>query len=135
LIYFREHLLKNFARTVRTKAAETEMRIALQAAALAYEPKSYEGEVLLLLASERPPHVDFLPGWQAVVSRNLHAQYVEGHHRDFLEGKNARSVADAIVSHLMSATEEKLVSCCADTRRQRPHEQKANPREFRLDEH
>ena len=41
----------------------------IEAAALAYQPEKYEGKVLLLLASDRPPHVNFLPGWQAVVPR------------------------------------------------------------------
>jgi hypothetical protein len=91
------------------------MRVALQAAALAYRPEKYEGEVLLLLASERPPHVNFLPGWQAVVPRSLHAQYVDGHHRDLLAGEIARTVAGSIVSHLTFAADHDFRSCCANT--------------------
>jgi thioesterase domain-containing protein len=91
------------------------MRVALQAAALAYQPEKYEGKVLLILASERPPHVNFLAGWQEVVPHGLCTQYVEGHHRDLLKGESVRSVADAIVSYLTSATGDSSSSFCADT--------------------
>jgi hypothetical protein len=106
-LYLSEHVLKGFARTLRTKSTRSEVSVAQEmseAAMFAYRPEKYEGEVLLLLASERPPHVDYVPGWQAVVPRNLHIQYVNAHHRDLLKGEHVRSVADAIVSHLDSAT-------------------------------
>jgi thioesterase domain-containing protein len=85
----------------------------LNAAVLAYQPEKYEGKLLLLLASEHPPHLNLLPGWQAVVPRNLYPQYVDGHHRDLLKAPNVRRVADAIVSHLISVTDEKSSSCSA----------------------
>ena len=81
------------------------MGVALKAAARADRPEKYEGEVLLLLASERPPHVDYLPGWQTVVTGGLHTQYVKGHHRDFLNVTALRSVLDAIVTHHTSANQ------------------------------
>ncbi|MGD0965467.1 MAG: thioesterase domain-containing protein, partial [Candidatus Acidiferrales bacterium] len=115
LVYLGERLRKRFA---RTRSARTEMRVAQEmseAAAFAYQPERYEGKVLLLLASERPPHVNFLPGWQAVVPRNLHTQYLDGHHRDLLKAENVPSIGHAIVSHLMPATYEKSLSCCANT--------------------
>ena len=104
LVYLREHLHKRFARTVGTRSDRTEITVAkemLNAAVLAYQPKRYEGKLLLLLASEHPPHLDLLPGWRAVVPRNLHPQYVDGHHRDLLKAPNVRGVAEAIVSHLI----------------------------------
>ena len=94
LFHFRQHLIKRPA-----------MKVALQAAALGYKPKKYEGKVLLLLASERAPHADFLPGWQAVVPHNLHTQYVDGHRSDLL-GKNVHTVANAITSHLPKMDED-----------------------------
>lgn len=98
LVYLHQHLHKRFVRT--SQSARTEIRVAmLNAAVLAYQPEKYEGKVLLLLASDRPPHVNLLPGWRAVV-RNLHTHYVDGHHRDLLDTRNVRNVADAIVSHL-----------------------------------
>jgi thioesterase domain-containing protein len=78
----------------------------IEAAASAYQPEKYDGKVLLLLASDRPPHVNFLPGWQSVVPRNLHTQYVHGHHSELTEAPNVQSVADAIVSHLMSTSDD-----------------------------
>jgi hypothetical protein len=91
--YFCEALVDRFE---KSKSAESDM---LQAAALAYRPPKFEGKVLLILASERPPHVDYLPGWQTVVAGDLQTQYVEGHHRDFPNETVLRSVADAIVFH------------------------------------
>jgi thioesterase domain-containing protein len=103
LIYLRNRLRNRFARMVRRRSARTEMRIAqdmIEAAILAYRPKKYEGRALLLLASDHPPHMNILPGWRALVPRNLHAQYVDGYHRNLLDTRNVRTVADAIVSHL-----------------------------------
>jgi hypothetical protein len=103
---------------VRTKSAGAEVTVAqekCEAAALAYQPETYEGKVLLLLASERPPHVNILPRWQAVLPRDLHTQYLDGRHSDLLKAENVRSVADAIVSCLIHATDDKSLYCCADT--------------------
>jgi thioesterase domain-containing protein/acyl carrier protein len=103
LLYLREHLLKWFGRNLRIRTSRTEMSVAqemIEAAALRHQPERYDGKVLLLLASERPPHVNFLPGWQAVVPHELYTQYLDGHHRDLLKGENLRHVAKAIVSHI-----------------------------------
>jgi thioesterase domain-containing protein/aryl carrier-like protein len=103
-LYFRGHIVKYFERVFRTKSYVTETRIGqktIEAAAVKYQPKRYDGKVLLLLASERPPHNNFLPGWQAVVPDSLHTHYVNAHHRDLLKGENARGVANAIASHLV----------------------------------
>jgi amino acid adenylation domain-containing protein len=109
-LYFRGHVVKHFERVFRTKAHEKETRIGqktIEAAAVRYQPKPYYGKVLLLLASERPPHVNFLPGWQAVVPTSLHTHYVNAHHRDLLKGPNARGVAEAIALHLAAEGGEK----------------------------
>jgi hypothetical protein len=101
LVYLRERLHKHLTRT--SKAVRSEIRVAremIHAAVLAYRPQRYEGKVLLLLASERPPHLNLLPGWLAVVPGNLHTQYVDAHRRNLLDPENAQTVADAIVSHL-----------------------------------
>ena len=105
LDYLREHVARYSARALRTKSTRTDQGIAqrtIELAALKYDPKEYDGKVLLLLASERPPHVNRLAGWQAVVPRELHALYVDSHHRDLLKAENVRKVADAIVSHMSS---------------------------------
>ena len=77
--------------------------------------KMYDGKVLLILASEHPPHVNLLPGWQDVVPHNLTAQYVDGHHRDLLKDRSVPRVTDLIVSHLTSANPGNSASFCADT--------------------
>jgi amino acid adenylation domain-containing protein len=102
LFHLREHIIERPA-----------IKVALEAAAFAYKPERYDGKVLLVLASEHPPHKNFLPGWQAVVSRNLHAQYVEGHRNDLLV-KNVRTVADAIIFHHGSALGGESAACRLD---------------------
>jgi amino acid adenylation domain-containing protein len=117
LTYLREHLLKGVARTLKTKSERTEMRVAqemVRSAVLSYEPKRYDGTVLLLLASERAPHLNILPGWQAVVPCSLHTQYVNGHRRDLLSTPNVHSVANAIFSHLTSTSDDKSLCCRVD---------------------
>ena len=120
LNYLTDHVLKYSARILRTKSTRTETGIAqrtIELAALKYHPRQYDGKVLLLLASERPPYVNRLLEWKAVVPRNLHAQYVDAHHRDLLKAENVRIVADAIVSQLRVATGDKSISHPADTPR------------------
>jgi thioesterase domain-containing protein/acyl carrier protein len=118
-LYFREHLLRRLPRSIKSNLVRTERSIAqemIETAAFEYEPKAYQGKVLLLLASERPPHVNRLPGWQAVVPDNLHTQYVEGHHRDLLKAPYVEGIADAIIYHLNSSSAEGLESRIIDKR-------------------
>ena len=113
LMYLGGHIVKYFERIFKTKSYVTETRIgqkAIEAAAVKYQPKIYDGKVLLLLASERPPHKDFLPGWQAVVPNRLHTQYINAHHRDLLKGENASGVADVITSNLKSENPEQTAA-------------------------
>ncbi len=117
LTYVGQHIAKRFRRAVTPRSLKTETAVAqelIEAAAFAYEPQKYDGKVLLMLASERPPHVDILPGWQAVVPQ-LHTEIVTAHHRDLLQAENARAVAEAIISNLICATHEGCLSCSADT--------------------
>jgi thioesterase domain-containing protein/aryl carrier-like protein len=107
LDYMFEHLGKYFSRVFKPKFAKNETTLTqelIESAALHYEPQKYDGKVLLVLASERPPHSDILPGWQAVVS-NLHTEVLNVHHRDLFKPNNATRVADAIVAQLASANE------------------------------
>ena len=105
------YLRERFAGAERIESAENPV---LQAAALAYKPEKYQGKVLLILASERPPHVNFLPGWQKVVPDNLYTHYVGAHHRDFRKEKVLRSVAEVIVPHLPSITHDRPFSFGVD---------------------
>ena len=118
LVKLREHVLKRFPLSVRAKFVRTETKAAqemIEAAAFAYHPEKYDGKVLLLLASDRPPHANFLPGWQKAIPRNLHAQYIDAHHSELTNAQNARTIADTIISHLTSTTDEKSLSYDADT--------------------
>jgi hypothetical protein len=107
--YVREHLFKYLARSLNLKSTRTERGIAqqmIEAAAFEYRPRRHDGKVLLLLASERAPHVNFLPGWEAVIPANLHTQYVDAHHRELPEHRTPGGVADAIIRQLSLAGEE-----------------------------
>lgn len=104
LDHVREELPRIFAPVARERSAKTEIDRAqelAETAALKYQPREYDGKVLLLLASERPPHVNFLPGWQAVVTGKLHVQYLNAHHRDLQKAENVSIVAKAIAPHLI----------------------------------
>ena len=75
--------------------------------------------MLLVLAadtSDRVPGVNFLPGWQAVIPRSLHIEYVNAKHSDLMNEHNVQSVVDAIMSRLISKTDEKSLSVGFDTR-------------------
>ena len=105
LFNLRKRLTKYLATSEKARVAWTELSKAqglIETAAFAYQPESYHGEVLLLIPSEATSHMNFLPGWQAVIPHGLHATYVDGHHRELMTVQNARSIADEIGSHLIS---------------------------------
>lgn len=112
--YFGEDLRKRFRRSKRAESADSKMHEALRAAALGYRPKEYKGKVVLILASEHPPHMNLLPGWQKVVPDGLYPHYVSGHHRDFRKQEMLRRVADVVVSHHRSATQDRSFSFSLD---------------------
>jgi amino acid adenylation domain-containing protein len=106
LAYFRERLRSGDDQPMGDESYGQEIKMAhdmIASASYAYRPRRYDGRVLLLLAAERPPHVNFLPDWQTVVSSNLLPHFVDSHHRNLLDKQNARAIADAIVSELVSA--------------------------------
>ena len=103
LSYFGEHLLRGLAAMLRVQPTKTELRAAqetMEAAVHTYQPKSYCGNVLLILPSERPCHQNFLPGWQSVLPRNLHILYSDGNHRELLDANNLDRIAERF-SHLL----------------------------------
>jgi thioesterase domain-containing protein len=105
-VKIRKRVLERFTPLLEAVSPRTEVKIAqetIETAASMYQPRQYDGKVLLLLASERPPHLDFLPGWRAVVPSSLHIQYLDGHHEELTRGPSGQRVADAIFSHLVSA--------------------------------
>jgi amino acid adenylation domain-containing protein len=109
LMKLSERLFGYLPRSIKRRLARTPMSAAqqmIETAALVYRPEKYDGRVLLLLASDRPPHVNFLPGWQKVIPTNLHTEYIDGHHNELMKSHIVRSIATAIVSHLSQATED-----------------------------
>jgi len=109
----RDRVLSQLPPPLEAESSKTEVKIAqemLETAAVAYEPKRYDGRVLVILASERPPHLDALPAWQKVIPHTLHTQYFDGHHEDLSKVENARRIAAAIHAHLGSVTEQSLIA-------------------------
>ncbi len=95
-------------------SARTEMRIAqetIETAARSYRTEGYHGPVLLILSSEHAPQRNLLPEWRAVVQRDLHVHYMDGHHRE-LDARNAPTIAAAIV-RLISSAGGRSLSCSA----------------------
>lgn len=74
-------------------------------------PEAQEGKVLLLLASVRPPHVDFLPAWKSLVPRGLDVHYVQGHRLNLTESPAVCSIADQITSNLAQVRGGRPLSC------------------------
>jgi hypothetical protein len=59
----------------------------------------------LLLSANAPSHLDFLPGWRAVVRGKLNVNYVDGHHRDFITQQNVNAIAEIVAENLPAAAE------------------------------
>jgi amino acid adenylation domain-containing protein len=68
--------------------------------ARAYQPPQYDGPVLLVLASDRPPHSDFAAAWKGVAVGEVQVEYIDCHARELLDREFAPKVAEAIVSRL-----------------------------------
>ncbi len=101
----RNRLFPQPAPPAEVQAPKTEVNIAqgmLERAAAMFQPRQYDGRVLVVLADERPPHLDFLPAWQKVIPTNLDAQTLPGHHEDLIYGESAHRVAKVIHTHLGS---------------------------------
>lgn len=104
-----KRLLKYIPFSIRMKFSKGDWDTAheiIERAAFAHYPSRYEGEVLLVLSEHRVPHLDFLPGWQAVVRGNLHTAYVDGHHREFITPQNVGTIAGIISRYLAPADEK-----------------------------
>jgi thioesterase domain-containing protein len=86
-----------------------------EAAASAYRPETYGGEVLLLLASDCAPHVNFLPEWQALVPGKLHIRYVGGHHSDLMKPPYVQNIAAVIASYLESSVQTDFASSTSNS--------------------
>jgi thioesterase domain-containing protein len=72
----------------------------IESAAAGYHAEQYAGDALLVMATEHPPDVDFLPGWKKVFSDDLEVRHLKGHHRDLLVEPAVQTLADVILSRL-----------------------------------
>lgn len=105
---FRKRLIKSIPFSLRLKLLKPDWNTAhemVENAAFVYYPEPYEGEVLLLLSANAPSHLDFLPGWRAVVRGKLNVNYVDGHHRDFITQQNVNAIAEIVAENLPAAAE------------------------------
>ena len=84
-------------------------QLLIETAARHYRPQKYNGRVLLLLASDRSRHVNFLPGWRAVMDDNLHVEHIDAHHDDLVLPPVVNIVANAIVSQVAYTTDRNAV--------------------------
>jgi amino acid adenylation domain-containing protein len=111
LVGWRKSLVNLCRRAIKYSPRSIRPRIAagnnvahrlIESAALDYQAAKYEGKVLLLLAKERDPLFDFLPGWKSVLAGDLSVFYVQGRHRDLITPNNVRDIANLIQSTLSS---------------------------------
>lgn len=103
LRYFGDYLKIRFVRFFRPKSNKPELRAAhelIESAAASYHAQEYSGKALLVMATDHPPDVDFLPGWRAVFSGDLEVRHLKGHHRDLLVEPAVQTLADVILSRL-----------------------------------
>jgi thioesterase domain-containing protein/aryl carrier-like protein len=108
LRYFGDYLKIRFARIVRP-TNKPELKAAhelIESAAAGYHAEKYTGNALLVMATEHPPDVDFLPGWQEVLSGDLEIGHLKGHHRDLLVEPAVQTLANAILARLDQLTGE-----------------------------
>jgi amino acid adenylation domain-containing protein len=112
----RQIVLRHFSHAVKGKlptprAAKGQETI--ETAALAYRLGKYDGKVLLMLAADQHPFVNYLPAWAEAIPDNLHTQYVEANHREFTREHNLKVIADSILSHLDLPSGKESSSCSA----------------------
>ena len=107
LVNMRKRLMKSVPLPLRLKMFRANWEMVhemVEHAGFVYYPKPYDGDVLLLLSADAPRHLDFLPGWEAVVRPNLTVAYVDGHHRDFITPRNVHSIAETVAQYLLEST-------------------------------
>jgi|HubBroStandDraft_2_1064218.scaffolds.fasta_scaffold00027_18 amino acid adenylation domain-containing protein len=109
-VYAADRLRKNVSRRIGTKKKSPHQLTEI--AAHMYQPPNYDGNVLLLMAAQRPPHVNLANSWRALVTGDFHTRYVDAHQRELLKGENVRLIGDAILRHLPIPAPINGSSCC-----------------------
>ena len=111
LRYFGDYMKIRFTRLFRPKSDKPELKAAhelIESAAAKYHAQEYTGKALLVMATEHPPDVDFLPGWKKVFSGDLEVRHLKGHHRDLLVEPAVQTLADVILSRLDQPSGERI---------------------------
>jgi amino acid adenylation domain-containing protein len=107
------HGLQRFKWATRAlMGVRTSLHELARAAATSYDPPKYDSDVLLIQSSQRPPHVDLVPAWQAVVTGRLYVSSIDAHWREILNATHVHQVVDTIVSHLLRS--ESVPHRCID---------------------
>ena len=94
-------LPKGILRAMAKSQVEKTQEI-VEAAGLSYRPQRYAGSVLLLLASDSPPHKRPDEGWRGLVDGSFTSLVVDGHHSELAEPPAVVQIAETILSHLGS---------------------------------
>jgi amino acid adenylation domain-containing protein len=82
----------------RCRSLETFER-TIEASIIKYRPERYDGSALLLLATDRAPHLDLASEWDGMV-RTMSVQYFEGHHNDLWKQPQMREIVAKISSYI-----------------------------------
>jgi amino acid adenylation domain-containing protein len=96
--YAVEHVRRKFKRASGLGMGRPHQIAELSARA--YQPPQYDGPVLLVLASDRPPHNDFAAAWRNVAIGHVQVEYIDCHARELLDQEFAPKVARAILARL-----------------------------------
>lgn len=78
------------------------------AAAYAYRPPVYNGDVLLIQPGRRPSLVDYTAGWKAVVAGKVVTQEIDAAHEEMLDPDKAQVLAAVIAPYLNLAARTSL---------------------------
>jgi len=101
-------------------------------AARAYLPPQYDGRVLQVLASDRPPHDDFAAAWKNFAVGQVQVEYVDCHARQLLDQEFAPKVARAILAWLggkgMGATPARATSAVSAAEREQRSISQSTPK-------
>jgi amino acid adenylation domain-containing protein len=95
-------LPKSLRRVLAQSQVEKTQAI-VESAALSYQPQPYGGPVLMVLASDCSPHQHTEQGWRDLIDGSLTTLRVEGHHSELAQPPLVVRLAEAILSHLVSA--------------------------------
>lgn len=105
LVKLRDRVIEQYVRRTTSKGKhgplDTVQKL-VHASIPEYSPGQYAGNALLIMASNRAPHVDLAQKWKALIRGTLAVEFVDGHHDDLMKDVQMRQIADLIAQHLPS---------------------------------